>query len=132
MASSLYKYSFTTRLHDIDAAGVVFFARIFYYAHDAYESFLSHHQQSIQKILQADFILPVSHTEADFKAPMFLNEEITIDIFSQDVRDNEFTLYYHFLDQSGQVKATALTQHVCLDTNTRTRKALPKSIRSIL
>lgn len=132
MASSLFKYSFTTRLHDIDAAGVVFFARIFYYAHDAYETFLNHHQQSIEKILQADFILPVSHTEADFKAPIFLNEEITIEIFFQNVKDNEFTLNYHFLDQSGRLKATALTQHVCLDSSTRTRKALPDSIRSLL
>ena len=132
MTSSLFKHSFTTRLHDIDAAGVVFFGRFFYYAHDAYEAFLNHHQQSIDKILHSDFILPISHTEADFKAPVFLNEAITIEIFSCDVGDNEFSLSYHFLDHAGKIKVTALTRHVCVDRNSHRRTTLPGNIRSLL
>ncbi|MCU7940899.1 MAG: hypothetical protein KZQ74_14675 [gamma proteobacterium symbiont of Bathyaustriella thionipta] len=70
MASLLFNYSFTTRIHDIDAAGVMFFARFFYHIHDAYEDFLNHQAQSIKQILNSDFILPISHTEANFKAPI--------------------------------------------------------------
>ena len=132
MASSLFSYSFTTRLHDIDPAGVLFFARIFYYAHDAYEAFLNHHQQSIEHILHSDFILPISHSEADFKAPIILNETITIEIFSENVSGNEFSLRYHFSNQSHQLNATAMTRHICLDSTTRSRKNLPDTIFSLL
>ena len=36
-----YNYHFTTSLHDIDAAGVLFFAHLYRHAHDAYEAFMS-------------------------------------------------------------------------------------------
>ena len=132
MASLLYKYSFTTRLYDIDAAGVVFFARFLYFAHDAYETFLEHHKQSVKNILNSDFILPICHTEADFKTPVFLNESITIEISLQDINETEFTLSYHFLDKAKKLRATALTKHVCVDKNMFSRKTLPHSIRSLL
>lgn len=119
-------------MHDIDAAGVVFFARIFYYAHDAYETFLNSHEQSINHILDSDCILPVTHVEADFIAPIYLNEQLVIDIYAQDVKESEFSLSYYFVDESGSVRATALTQHVCLQSQTRIRQTLPNSIRHIL
>jgi len=132
MASLLFKNRFITRMHDIDAAGVVFFARIFYYAHDAYETFLNSHEQSINHILSSECILPVSHVEADFIAPMYLNEQIDIEIYTQDVKESEFSLSYHFVDDSGNIRATALTRHVCLKSQTRIRQTLSNSILHIL
>jgi len=132
MASSLFKTTFITRMHDIDAAGVMFFGRIFYYAHDAYEALLNHHQQSINIILNTDVILPISHAEADFKAAIYLNETIEIEILVQDIREKEFSLSYHFIDSSGTIRATALTRHVCLENQTRCQKALPDTIIRIL
>ena len=132
MASSLFSSTITTRLHDIDAAGVVFYAQIFYFAHNAYEDFLNHQQQGIKKILNSDYILPIKHTEADFKAPILLNESITIEITLLDLKENEFTLSYNLFDTSGNTRATALTQHICLDRNTKKRKNLPDTIRSML
>ncbi len=132
MASSLFNSTITTRIHDIDAAGVVFYARIFYFAHNAYEDFLNHHQQAIKKILESDIILPIKHTEADFKAPILLNENIAIEISLHTIKENEFTLNYSFSDAWGNARANALTQHICLDANTKKRQKLPDSIRSIL
>lgn len=128
----LFKYEFTTRIHDIDAAGVLFFARNLYHAHDAYEAFLNHKQQSISTMLNSDFILPISHTEANFKAPVFLNDRITIEIHLNEIKEDEFALDYQFINQIEIVCSTALTRHVCIDSNTHKRTSLPESIRSLL
>ncbi len=128
----LFNYEFITRIHDIDAAGVVFFARSLYHAHDAYETFLSHHKQSIAAMLKADFILPISHTEADFKIPVLLNEVIMIKVYLNELKEDEFSLNYQFINQTNKVCSTALTHHVCLDSKTHQRKKLPESIVSLL
>ncbi len=128
----LYRYSFTTRIHDIDAAGVVFFARVFYYAHDAYEAFLNHHNLSINKILDSNFLLPISKTNADFKSPFFINTEIYIEIFTQQIDKSEFKLAFNFLDKSGKIKAIVSTTHVCIDKKTHKRIALPNEVLGIL
>lgn len=119
-------------MHDIDAAGVLFFARTLYYAHDAYEAFLEHHKQPIAAILKSDFILPISHTEAHFKIPVLLNEKMTIEIHLSNIKKDEFSLNYYFINKTNKTCSTALTCHVCLDSMTHTRKNLPGSIVSLL
>ena len=135
-SDSLFKYEFTTRLHDIDAAGVLFFAQTLYYVHDAYEAFLNHNNHSIAVILSSDFILPISHAEADFKTPVLLNENIIIEIFFHDIKEDEFSLFYQLTKQSNKqsnkICSTALTRHVCLNSNTHKRTSLPDSILSFL
>ncbi len=129
---ALFSYQFCTRIHDIDAAGVMFFARHFYYAHDAYEEFLIKHNLAINSILKSDYMLPVSHTEADFKAAIFLNEIIIIEVVCSAVKDSEFSLEYLFFDQEKILRTVALTRHVCIDSKTRKRRNLPDKIRAVL
>jgi len=132
MAGLLFSSTFTARMHDIDAAGVMFFGRFFYYIHDAYEAFLNQHSLSIKQLLDTAVLLPISHTEADFKVPIILNEQITIEIYLQEMKEQEFILHYLLLDTSEKIKATALTHHICLDGDSKQRNALPQSIHSIL
>ena len=128
----VFHYQFTSRIHDIDAAGVMFFGRFFYHIHDAYESFLNHHQLDISDILKTEYILPISHTEADYKAPIFLNEQISIEFSLQDIKDNEFVLNYRLIDSDKIIRATALTHHICLNSSSQKRTALPELLVSIL
>jgi 1,4-dihydroxy-2-naphthoyl-CoA hydrolase len=128
----IFQYSLTVRMHDIDAAGVLFFAQNLYYTHDAYESFLNHHQQSINQLIQNNYLLPIKHTSADFKAPVFLNEQLTIQLFVDSIKETEFTLSYQFLNAKNVITATTLTQHVCLDQHNRKRTPLPQSILNLL
>ncbi len=131
-ASALYEHKFTTRIHDIDAAGVLFFARNLYYAHDAYEAFLNQNDLSISKILMSDFVLPISHTEARFKTPVFLNEKIRVKLFLLTLSVDEFSLHYEFINQKNKVCSTAQTNHVCLNSTNHKRMKLPETLISIL
>ena len=86
----------------------------------------------IGEILKTEYILPISHTEADYKAPIFLNEQVNIEIFLQNIKDNEFVLNYRLIDSDKIIRATALTQHICLNKSSQKRTALPESLVSIL
>lgn len=125
-------YAFTTKFHDIDAAGVVFYARFFYYAHDAYEELLESQGNSIKSIISSGIILPIKQTQASFKAPISLNEKIIVKISVIEILETEFTLTYNFLDIKGKEKALLTTQHICLDMKTRKRTPLAGKIIKIL
>ena len=132
MDSLLFKTQFSVRMHDTDSAGVMFYARAFYYAHDAYEDFLQANEQSISDLLQDNFILPISHTDADFKAPVFLDDKIEIEIFRQAINESDFTLTYHFINHKRTTCIIASTSHVCLGRQSRKRMPLPAALNKIL
>ena len=132
MDSLLFKTQFTVRMHDTDSAGVMFYARAFYYAHDAYEAFLQDNEQSISGLLHDNFILPISHTDADFKAPVFLDDTIEIAIYRQAINESDFTLTYHFINHKHTTCIIASTSHVCLERSSRKRMPLPVALSRIL
>ena len=132
MATLLFSSTFTTRIHDIDAAGVMFYARYFYHSHDAYEDLLKSHNFTIKKILQENILLPISHTEAQFKSPIRLNESISINIYLAGLKKHSFSLEYHFIDASDKLIAQLLTRHVCLSQNNQEHQELPYLLQQIL
>ncbi len=128
MAVFLYKTKLCTRIHDIDAAGVVFYARYFYYAHNAYEDWLNSRQSNISRLLDSGRILPIVHTEADFKAPIGLNEDIVIKLFLTEKKEHSFVLEYQFYNTQDQLKAAIQTVHVCLDVNSKSKATIPTEL----
>ena len=125
MQKALLKYSFTTRLHDIDAAGFMFYARSFYYLHDAYEEMLNAHNFKISKILKGQYLFPISHAEANFKAPIKLNQFITIDIFPTEILRDRFALMFDFRNEQGKTVISAITRHVCINKQSHKATDLP-------
>ncbi len=125
MAQLLFNTKFTTKMHDIDAAGIVFFARFFYYAHDAYEQYLSSRQQSISRLMQTRILLPIIHSEADFKAPVTLNENIEIELCLREKRARSFSLEYRFINSQAEIIAIVRTIHVCMDSKLGKKVNLP-------
>lgn len=126
MQKVVSKYSFTSRLHDIDAAGFMFYARSFYHLHDAYEEMLNEHNLKISDILKGQSLFPISYAEADFKAPIKLNQFITIEIVQAELEADRFTLRYDFKNEQGKTVITALTRHVCIDKKSHKATALPE------
>lgn len=128
MVALLYETKLCTRIHDIDAAGVVFYARYFYFAHNAYEDWMVSRQYTISRILDSGRILPIFHTEADFKTPIALNENIVIKLFLTEKREHSFALEYQFYNTQDELKAVIQTVHVCLDVNSKSKVALPAEL----
>jgi YbgC/YbaW family acyl-CoA thioester hydrolase len=127
---ALFRSSFTSRMHDIDAAGVMFFAKYYYYAHDAYETYLNKQDLSISQLLKSNVALPIKYSSANFIAPIMINEEIIIEIETAEILETEFTLNYLFSDQSGKSRAELISRHVCINYLTKKRVTLPKKLLS--
>ncbi len=124
---------YTIKLHDTDAAGILFFAHQFRIVHDLYEKFLSQIGYSFQdRFLANDFFIPIVHAEADFNAPLTVGDTIEISLIVFEVGDTSFTLQYRLTDLDGEVVGTARTVHVTVDPKTGAKIALPEQLRTQL
>ena len=128
-----YRHSITIPFQDIDAAGIVFFAHLFRYAHETYEHFMSHIDHSLAQILrQGDYLLPLVHAEADYYQPLRLNQAITIELKVSRLGNSAFTLQFDFIDENNRLHASAQTVHAVLDKKTQSKTSIPASLRSAL
>jgi 1,4-dihydroxy-2-naphthoyl-CoA hydrolase len=125
-------YSFRVRLHDIDAAGVMFFGHLFRHAHDAYESFMAGLGWPLADLIQTGVRLPLVHAEADYRQPLRHGEEIRVELACEDLGLSSFTIGYRFCDAQGGLRATARTVHVHLGPDSAGKAPLPEAIRSAL
>jgi 1,4-dihydroxy-2-naphthoyl-CoA hydrolase len=107
-------YRFTVRLHDIDAAGVMFYGHLFRHAHDAYEGFLGALDLPLDGLIRAGCRLPLVHAEADYLLPFRHGEEIEVEVGVAALGGASFTLSYGFRDGAGKLRARARTVHVHL------------------
>lgn len=126
---------FTVRLHDTDAAGVLFFAHLFRHAHDAYEGFMASIGQPLDGLIRADCQLPLVHAEADYLQPMHHGEAIRVVVVLAVLGETSFTLDYRFEDASSDLRARVRTVHVHLaDRGGGNGRAapLPESLRMAL
>ena len=75
----MFIYQTKIKLHETDAAGLLFFSNQFKIIHDAYEGLLENLGFGFaQLIREKEFFLPIVHTESDYKLPLFVGD-LTID-----------------------------------------------------
>mgnify|MGYP001090532810 FL=1 len=127
-----FDYRFKVRLHDIDAAGVMFYGHLFRHAHDAYEGFMSALRFPLDGLVRAGCRLPLVHAEADFLMPMHHGEEILVEVGVEALGGARFTLTYGFQDRAGALRARARTVHVHLAEGGTGPAPLPEDLRAAL
>ena len=124
-----YRYPLSIPFHDIDAAGIVFFAHLFRYAHEAFEHFLDHIGQPLNRMLtEGQLLLPLVHSEADFLKPLLHGEKLQVELHVRVIRRRSFTLGYRILDDLGNERASLETVHVAVDKATRKPVSLPERL----
>ena len=128
-----FSYSVPVRFHEVDSAGIVFFARIFQYAHHAYEAWM----RAIGFPLEPPppgqgYGLPLVHAEADYHAPIRLGEDVHIELGLVSVGTTSFTLRAELSSVTGTRFATVTTVHVCIDWATGLPCLLPDGFRRVL
>lgn len=129
----MFVYKTQIRLHDTDAAGILFFAHQFSIIHDAYELLLEKLGFSFPTMLnKKPYFLPIVHAESDYKAPLFVGDKIIIRVQMGDIGETSFCFLYTIHNQKKVLVGTAKTVHVTIDKNKRSKIPLPKEIRSSL
>ena len=113
------------QMYDTDAAGIIYFASQFRYAHDAFEQIMQSIGYNFTDLLEKEpFIFVIVHAEADYFAPLKVGDLITVETRITRIGETSFTLDYQ-LSKEGKIVGRCQTVHVCLDKHTRKKQTLP-------
>lgn len=122
----------TIRLHHTDAAGLIFFPRLFEMAQAVLEDVMLERGASIGERLHGDGpIMPIAHCEADYKRPLRLGDRVTLEMSCERMGEKSLRFAYRFIDAAGEEAAVARTVHVCMDRRTGEALALTDEMRRL-
>lgn len=110
-----FAYRRTVRFQDVDAAGIIFFARYFEYFHDAYVEFLDDTAAALPAALAArTWAAPLVHAEADFLKPLRFGDSIEVELAAAEIGDKRAVVRYRVW-RDEDVVALGETVHVSID-----------------
>ncbi|HLO85768.1 MAG TPA: thioesterase family protein [Nostocaceae cyanobacterium] len=118
-------YQRTVRFQDTDAAGVVYFANVLVMCHEAYEASLEATDINLRSFFTNPILaFPIVHANVDFVRPMYCGDKLEISLAPQKIGLDKFEISYEIT--IGEVLvAKAVTRHVCIEVNSRTKQELP-------
>jgi 1,4-dihydroxy-2-naphthoyl-CoA hydrolase len=136
-------YSRTVRFQDTDAAGVVYFANVLSFCHEAYEASLAKSGVNLNAFFcYPKIAIPITHVTTDFLRPMFCGDELKIYVSPKQLKADEFEIEYEVFSIETVVEeitnvqevctARAFTKHVCIDAVNRVRINLPNHVTNWL
>jgi 1,4-dihydroxy-2-naphthoyl-CoA hydrolase len=118
------------KLHDTDAAGVVFFANYFRIAHTAFEALMKSIGVGLDHIIrEANYLILIAHADADYERPLILGEKVSISVRAEKTGESSFVLTYEFRDAEARTAARVRTVHVAIDKQAGSKTPLPEKIR---
>jgi 1,4-dihydroxy-2-naphthoyl-CoA hydrolase len=129
----MFKHRTTLRMHDTDAAGVIYFANQFRIAHEAFEAYLASAGAGIERIIHAsDYAVVIVHAEADYTAPVHVGDHLTVEVMADRIGDSSFAIAYRLIKDPDQVVGLAKTVHVSIDKKTWKKRSLPREVRAAI
>jgi 1,4-dihydroxy-2-naphthoyl-CoA hydrolase len=123
-----FSYARTVHFADTDAAGVVFFANYLVICHEAYEESLSASGIDLKSFFSDNaVVVPIAKSEAEYLRPISCGDKLSVAVQAKALSENAFEVRYEIMRLGPQAKCAARvrTEHVCIDSATRARKALP-------
>jgi 1,4-dihydroxy-2-naphthoyl-CoA hydrolase len=129
-----FNHRYTVQFRDTDAAGVVYFANLLSLCHGAYEASLITAGINLKSLIsESDFALPIVRTEANFFHPLRWGDAIDIRLTCEQLTSAKFAVNYQIFKPDRDILlATALTIHIAIDPQTRSRQDLPSYLVSWL
>ena len=128
----MYHYQTTIRLHQTDAAGVVFFSNLFVIAHDAYESFLESHLPLNAILSDGVYIIPIVHAEADYLLPLARSEKTDVELYLEQTGSSSFDLGYVIKNSKMETVARLKTIHAVQLKEDQKTVPIPDPLRNAL
>jgi len=123
------------RFADIDHGGVMYFATILHYFHQALEDFfVDALGRSVAHMIDVERIgLPVVHVEVDYRRAFRLGDEMDVELRVVDVAAGtvtyEFTAFHNGSDRPS---TRAWIQSACIDMDRFTGRLFPSDLREQL
>ena len=128
-----FQYDTTIKLHDTDAAGLLFFGHQFRIVHDAYQTFMEDSGFNFAEVLsQGKILVPIVHAEADYQEPVAVGDKLTIVMSAASLSEHSFTLNYDLKRPDSTSVGTVQTVHVTVDRASGKKTPLPAPLREAL
>ncbi|MDA1353320.1 MAG: thioesterase family protein [bacterium] len=121
----------TVRMHDTDMAGILYFARQYRFAHDAWEDLLESEGIVLKDLFaKSPYLFVIVHSEADYYRSLMLGDHIEVRLTISSVGNTSFTVAYGiYIDGTDDLMGMVKTVHVCVDAKSREKIRVPQSLR---
>ena len=120
------------RFQDTDAAGIVFFARVLEYFHDAYAAFLRAEGVPLEEALRHKrWAAPLKSSEAHFLRPMRFGYALRTALVRVELSGSDLAMGYQTTLPNGEVAAVGVLRAVFVDLSTFKRVAAPEDVRRV-
>lgn len=130
----MFEYKTTVRIHEVDAAGIVFFAHYFKYVQDALEELMEIKGLGVKRLLdpKVPYLLPVVHVEMDYKMPLLVGDKIIVKLDAEQTGNSSFTIHHEIYREDGQLAGVGKKVHASIDRRTGQKIPLPESIKALI
>jgi YbgC/YbaW family acyl-CoA thioester hydrolase len=124
-----FTYPVTARFHEVDRAGIIFFATIFSYCHITFEELIIERLGSFEEAVgRRGWGLPVVHTEADYFAPIRVGDRLNVSLCSARIGKTSVNFAYEVVGVDGVLRAKVRIVQACIDL----QSFRPRSVASEL
>jgi YbgC/YbaW family acyl-CoA thioester hydrolase len=128
-----FTHEIQVRFQDVDAGGVLFYGRVYDYVHVAYEEFWA--SQGVERgvfFSGAEYLIPVVHSEADYRTPIRHGERVRVTIDVTHVGRASFSLRHRVTGPDGSPRVEVRTVHAFARKETMRPMGIPGHLREIL
>jgi 4-hydroxybenzoyl-CoA thioesterase len=127
-----FVFTHRVRFEEIDAAGIVYFARFFTWCHDAMEAMLAPIDGGYVGLLRKRKLgLPAVHAEADYVAPLRFGDDVRIEVLVEKLGQSSVGLRFDLTRMDDGTKVATVRHVVVMSDVTVVRSTpLPDDVRS--
>ncbi len=121
------------RFDEVDAAGIVYFARFFTWCHDAMEAMLAPLADGYTGLVTKRRLgLPAVHVEADYRSPLRFGDEVLVEASVERLGTSSVALRFDIVRSPGR-EPVAVVKHVVamVDLGAIRAQPLPDDVRAV-
>lgn len=133
MAQESFETEIHVRFGDADPAGIMYFPKVFEFAHEAFEDFVDVCGIGWKNWFRAGpYIVPIRQVSAEFLRPFFPGRKYRVRGRVSKLGASSFEMSYEFQSFEAEPVAHARVQmvHVFADSATKMKMPIPAEIRS--
>ncbi|MBS4035454.1 MAG: acyl-CoA thioesterase [Ignavibacterium sp.] len=115
--------------YDCDPAGIIFYSRVFEFAHSAYEQIIQLVEKEEDYWNNDKYVVPIIKSESTYIKPMKYGDEITINVKVSELRTSSFELSYNMVNADGELLCSVKTVHVFVAKKNWEKMEMPGTIK---
>lgn len=122
------------RFEEVDAAGIVYFAQIVSYVHEAMEAFFDQVEGGYARLINERRVgFPAVRLDSEFEAPLRYGDRLRIETSVKCLGTRSVTFSYRILrERDGRLCATVHHTVVTTDLDALESCAMPDDVRAVL